>query len=169
MRATNPIHQLRVEDVLQIRLDGARHWDVRRYVAEKEAAGEQPWKVEEGGKPLSERQIRRYIDRADEMIADSCRSSRKRLMRNHVAYRHNLYARAVNKGDERTALAVLDSLAKLQGLFPTGEEDLVKELVKARRELAAMRAKEVAGGDGSAQTGGQGIDPGAPGGDSPAP
>jgi hypothetical protein len=150
-------------------LDGARHWDVRRYVAEKEAAGEPPWKVEDGGKPLSERQIRRYIDQADERIAEGCRSSRKRLMRNHVAYRHNLYARAVNKGDERTALAVLDSLAKLQGLFPTGDEELVKELAKARRELAELKAGGTRGGDGNAQAGGQGTDPGNPGGAEPDP
>jgi hypothetical protein len=64
---------------------------------------------------------------------------------------------------------VLDSLAKLQGLFPTGDEELVKELVKARRELAAMKAKEAPGGDSSAQAGGQGVDPGTPGGAGPAP
>jgi hypothetical protein len=169
MRATNPIHQRRVEDILQIRLDGARHWDVRRYVAEKEAAGEPPWKLEDGGKPLSERQIRRYIDQADARIADSCRSSRRRLMRNHVAYRHSLYARAVTKADERTALAVLDSLAKLQGLFPSGDEELVKELAKARRELAELKARGAGSGDGNPQARGEGTDPGHAGGAGPDP
>jgi len=118
MRATDPIIQQRNEDVLRIRLDGAEGWDVRRYVAEMEAAGTAPWTIAEGGKPLSERQIRYYVAAADKLIAESCRQSRKKLLRRHQAQRRNLYARCVNKGDERSALAVLRDLADLQGLYP---------------------------------------------------
>jgi hypothetical protein len=117
-RATPATIQRRVQAVLQIRLDGAEGWDVRQYVAEKQAAGEAPWTVDEGGKQLSERQIRRYVEQADALIAESCRTSRKRALRRHMAQRRNLYARAVQAGDLRTALAVLTDLAKLQGLYP---------------------------------------------------
>src|SRR5262245_15773253 len=124
MKATTAIIRLRVEDVLRIRLDGAEGWDVRQYVAEKEQAGEQPWKVEEGGKPLSERQIRRYVEQADRLLEESCRTSRKKLLRRHLARRRALYARAVNSGDLRTALAALRDEAELLGLYPAAEHRL---------------------------------------------
>src|SRR4051812_22535416 len=107
MKATTPTVRQRVEDVLHIRLDGAEGWDVRQYVAEKEKVGETPWAIPAGGKPLSERQIRRYVEQADRLIQDTCRTSRKKLLRRHLAQRRNLYARAVSAGDIRTALAVL--------------------------------------------------------------
>jgi len=118
-RATDPLLTLRVEDILRIRLDGAEGWDVRRYVAEKEGSKEEPWTIAEGGKPLSERQIRNYVSAADKLIAASCRQSRKALLRKHQAQRRSLYARAVSHGDVRTALAVLADLARMQGLYPT--------------------------------------------------
>ena len=58
-----------------------------RYVAEMEAKGEAPWKIGEDGKPLSERQIRNYVAAADKLIEESCRQSRKKLLRNHLAQR----------------------------------------------------------------------------------
>jgi hypothetical protein len=108
----------RIHDVLRIRLDGAEAWDIRQYVTEKQAAGEAPWTLEEGAAPLKERQIRRYVEQADRMIAESCRSDRKKLLRNHLAQRRNLYARAVQAGDTRSALSVLMDLAALQDLYP---------------------------------------------------
>ncbi|VTT97584.1 unnamed protein product [Gemmataceae bacterium] len=35
-KATKPVISQRVEEVLRIRLDGAKFWDVREYVREKE-------------------------------------------------------------------------------------------------------------------------------------
>jgi hypothetical protein len=148
MRATDPIIRQRVEDVLRIRLDGAEGWDVRRYVAEQEAAGAAPWTVPEGGKPLSERQIRNYVAAADRLIDESCRQSRKKLLRRHQAQRRNLYARAVNKGDERTALAVLRDLAELQGLY--GDE-LTRQMEDLRRRVENLQgANDGDGNDASA-------------------
>lgn len=117
-RATPAIVQQRIQAVLQIRLDGAEGWDVRHFVAEKEAAGEQPWKIEEGCKPLSERRIREYVQAADKLIADSCRVSRRQAIRLHKAKRRSLYARAVSSGDYATALRVLSDLAALEDLYP---------------------------------------------------
>jgi hypothetical protein len=168
-KATKETVRARVEDILRVRLDGAQFFQICEHVRKKEREGAEPWAVPEGGKPLSESQLRRYSQRADELMAESCRARRGKLLREHAARRLNLYARALNKGDERTALAVLDSLAKLQGVFPTGDEALVKELAGARRELAELKARGARSGDGNAQAGGEGTDPGHPGGAAPGP
>ena len=121
MKATKATIQARVDDILRIRLDGAEFHDVRRYAAEKQAVGEPPWAVPEGEKPLSDRQLWRYVTEANRLMAVSSETSRKKRMRVHLARRKALYARAVNKGDERTALAVLADLAKLEGLYPPAQ------------------------------------------------
>src|SRR5262245_40206736 len=103
----------RVEELVRIRLDGAELWDVRQYVKGQEAREGSAWRRAEGQKPLSDIQLWRYIARADGLIAESCRPSRKKLLRRHRAQRRHLYAKAVYSGDYRTALAALDSEAKL--------------------------------------------------------
>jgi hypothetical protein len=153
MRATVPTIRQRVEDVLRLRLDGAEGWDVRRYVAEREAAGTAPWNVSEGGKPLSERHIRRYVEAADRLIDESCRTSRKKLLRRHMAQRRKLYARALNKGDERTALAVLADLAKMQGLYPSEDDALKREAEALRKQLAELRRTKREGRNGETAEG----------------
>jgi hypothetical protein len=110
--------EARVSEILRIRLDGAEIWDVREYVREKEQEDGSPWKLPEGAKPLSDSQLWRYIARADKLIAESCRASRKKLLRRHLAQRRNLYARAVNAGDYRAALAAARDEAELLGLYP---------------------------------------------------
>src|SRR5262249_53377207 len=116
MRATKAIRRLRIEDIIRVRLDGAAQWDVRQYVAQQEAGGADAWTVPEGGRGLSERQVRAYVEQADRTIESGCRQSRRRLLRNHLARRRYLYARAVASGDYRTALACDQDAAKLQGL-----------------------------------------------------
>ena len=166
MRETDPILEQRVEEMLAIRLDGAKEWDARRYVAQKEVTGEPPWKMPEGGNPLSRRQIRNYIREADRRIAQSTRATRRRRIARHIAFRERLYARAVTKGDERTALAVLDSLAKLLDLFPSEGDALLHEMAALRKELGGLKARKD-DGDGGAQTPGGGPHPGDPGGPQP--
>jgi hypothetical protein len=117
-KATKAQILLRVEEVLRIRLDGAEFWDVREYTREKEKEAGSAWELPEGGKPLSDPTLWRYIRQADKMIADSCRSSRKKLIRNHLAQRRNLYAKAVAAGDYRTALSIKRDEAELLGIYP---------------------------------------------------
>ena len=112
----------RVEAVLRIRLDGAQHHDIVAY------AEEQKWGV-------SDRQVRTYIRRADELLVERRDTNRRRLVARHVAQRESLFARAVNGADYRTALAIVDSLAKLQGLFTDARE--LKELVRLAAALGA--------------------------------
>jgi hypothetical protein len=114
----------RIEEVLRIRLDGAQFHDIREYAVEK-------------GWGVSDTQLRRYIQRADELLVERQDRSRKKVIARHLAQRQVLFARAVNAADYRTALAVLDSDAKLRGLFPDSRE--VRELLK----LAATQGARI--------------------------
>jgi len=114
MRATKAQVRERVEQVLRIKLDGAELWDLREYVKEKTGAADPVW----GDKPLSDGTLYRYSRLADRLIAESCRGSRKRLLRRHLAQRRNLAAKAISAGDYRAALAALKDEAELQGLYP---------------------------------------------------
>jgi hypothetical protein len=111
MKANKAQVQTRVEEVLRIRLDGAEFWDVREYAREKEREAGSVWELPPGGKPLSDGQLWRYIGRADRLIAESCRASRQKLLRRHLAQRRNLFAKAVSAGDYRAALAVARAIA----------------------------------------------------------
>jgi hypothetical protein len=124
MKATKAQVQMRVEEVLTIRLDGAEFWHVREYAREKEKKEGSAWHLAEGQNPLSDGQLWRYIGKADKMIAESCRASRKKLLRRHLAQRRNLYGKAVNQGDLRTALAVVKDEAELLNLYPTKESNV---------------------------------------------
>jgi hypothetical protein len=150
----------RVEEFVRIILDGAEPFDLRPYVTEKQAKPGSPWELTDGDKPLSDRQIRRYAAAAERVIAESCRTSRRRLLRRHLARRRNLYAKAVNAGDLRTALAVLADEARLLNLYepfarrgpadgaggPMAAGDVVRVLSDRLRQLdrADLPAGEVA-------------------------
>ena len=145
----------RVEELLRIRLDGAELWDCREYVREKVAAKDPIW----GEKLLSDSQIYRYLARVDSQIAQACREKRPKLLRLHLAKRRSLYARAVNVGDLRTALAVLRDEAELAALYPKPEDELRKELEDLKQQLAELERHGdgiPAGGNRSPQTGAPG-------------
>lgn len=153
--ATSPEVELRVTELVRIRLDGAQFWDVREYVREKEREPGSPWFLIEGRTPLSDTQLGRYIQRADKAIQRSVREKRGRVMRRHLARRENLYAKAVNAGDVNTALAVLRDDAKLRGLYEGKRRnaDLEAFLASLPPELAhatrgAIRALLSAGSAG---------------------
>jgi hypothetical protein len=91
----------------------------------------------EKGWDVQERQLRTYLRRSDDLLVERQERSRRRLVAKHLARRESLFARAVNAADLRTALAVVDSTAKLQGLF-TDARDL-KELAR----LAASQGERI--------------------------
>ncbi len=148
-RASNATVNVRVEALAHVILDGAV-WplDLIEYVRNCETDKESVWYVRRGEKPLSRPQLYRYVQRAEALIAESCLTSRKRLLKLHLAQRRKLFARAVSQGDVRTALAVKDSEAKLLALFPNPEDAL-------RREVEALKAKleEIEHGDGNPSSG----------------
>ena len=99
-------------------LTAQEFWDVREYVRKKSRKRVPPgcWP-----RAASLSATARYGDtsvRSDQLIAESCRSSRKKLLRRHLAQRRNLYAKAVSSGDYRTALAALRDEAELLSLYP---------------------------------------------------
>src|SRR5688572_29506044 len=122
----------RVEQVLRLRLDGAQFHDVVQYAAEN-------------GWGLRERQVRTYIRRADDLLAERQDNSRRRAIARHVARREALFARALAAADYRTALAVLADLAKLRGLYHETEFRKLAELAEARG-LRIAELEQQAGG-----------------------
>jgi hypothetical protein len=130
MKATKAEIAQRVEEILTFRLDGAQRHDIVRYAAEK------GWDV----KP---RQIENYIRMADNLLIEQQEPKRKRLIGLHLARRGALYARAVNAGDYRTALAIADSEAKLQGLFPSDKEirELARLAIQQDKRMRELEAK----------------------------
>ena len=142
-RATNTTREARIEAIVRIKLDGAEPWDVRQFVAVSEKAGESPWTMGRGKKPLSDRQIRRYCALADERIAECVRTLNPEAFHLHLAKRHRLYAKAVQAGDLRTALAVLSDLAKLHGFYPPKGIKLSGDVRTINDDLAEMTEEEL--------------------------
>src|ERR1700676_4579409 len=97
----------RTEDLLRIRLDGAEWWDVVQFVREKQAEEGSAWHIAEGETPLSDAMIRKYQERADNLLASAHEKSRKKLLRRHLAQRRHLYAKASLAGDVGSALRCL--------------------------------------------------------------
>jgi hypothetical protein len=111
MRSSKAEVMKRVEQVLQIRLQGAERHDVLRF------ASENGWAV-------SERQVENYIRQADDLLAASLEQDRAKLLNRHHAARRALLARALQVGDVRTALAVLRDEAELLALYPARQHQL---------------------------------------------
>jgi hypothetical protein len=106
--------------MVEILLGGAvRELDLCDHVRQNEREEGSPWQLAEGETPLSRSQIYRYAAKAEALIQESCRTSRKRLLRKHRAQRRYLYALAVQQGDVRAAAGVLRDLAELEGLYPS--------------------------------------------------
>jgi hypothetical protein len=153
MKADKATIRARVDDILRVILDGAQPWDIRQYVSQRQAAGEPPWTIPEGGNPLSERQIRRYCDIADRWMARASRTHRRNLFRRHVARRERLYGWAVAAGQLNVALAVLRDLGEFQGLYPSADDLLRREAEALRKQLAGRKEARREGSNGQAAEG----------------
>jgi hypothetical protein len=164
MKATKAQVEARVNEVIRIRLDGAEIWDLRNYVREKEQEAGSPWQLAEGQRPLSDSQLWRYLAEADKRLAESCRASRKRLLRRHLARRRNLYTRALAQGDIRAALAAARDECELLGLYPSPDHELREEVKRLQRMVVeAEEARRAPGGASNGNGFGQGDNPGAGG------
>jgi hypothetical protein len=105
MKATQAEILTRVNEVLQMRLNGAEFVDIRQY------ASENGWKV-------SDRQLWRYIRRTDAILAATLERDREKIFNRHIGQRRALYARSASVSDYRTCLAILRDEAELLGLYP---------------------------------------------------
>jgi hypothetical protein len=118
-----------------IRPSGAGFHDLREYAREKH------WGVSDG-------QLYRYLQQADDLIADSLARDRPRLLDLHIARRRTLFARCVESGDWRAALAVLRDEAQLCHLYDTpkapppeeGDEPATAEAALERLKAGGVRA-----------------------------
>jgi hypothetical protein len=120
-RSTKAETMQRVHAVLKIVLFGAEFHDLRDF-ADKEG-----WNV-------SDSTLRRYQTAALELCREQQEQNRERLLARHLMQRRALYARAMESGDWRTALAIATDEAALLGLYPTG---------KARIELTGEDGKPI--------------------------
>jgi hypothetical protein len=103
-RASRAQIEERVAQVLALRLAGAEFHDVVQYAAVN------GWNVQE-------RQLWNYATRADDLLAQTTEADRGKLLRLHLAQRRLLYAKALESGDWRAALAVKKDEAELLGLY----------------------------------------------------
>src|SRR3954447_2601108 len=113
MKSTKAVVAQRVEEVFRLRLGGAELADIREYAD----APERAWGV-------SESQLRRYVQAADDLCKERCDARAGHLLSRHLLQRRQLYAHAMSAGDYRTALAVLRDEADLEGLYPPQKREL---------------------------------------------
>jgi hypothetical protein len=131
----------RVEEVFKLRLGGANFADIVQY------ASAQSWGV-------SERQLRNYIEAAHRLIVERFDARAPYLLARHLLRRDQLYAHAVAAGDFRTALAVSQDEAKLEGLYPKPGDELRGEIEELKRLLQEAKATDGDGGGGAEGGGG---------------
>src|SRR5258708_3620740 len=116
-RPSKRVRDLRITDLIKVRLSGSFLFQqILEHVREQERIAGSCWALAEGEAPLGQSTLYRYLSLADEAVEKVTFSSRKRLLRQHIAKRNHLYQRSFASGDWRSALAVLKDLADLQGL-----------------------------------------------------
>lgn len=101
----------RVNEILAIRLQGGEFPEILQFASEKQ------WGV-------CERQLRNYIAKSDELLAQTLEQDRVRLFNRHVASRRALYARCMAINDYSNARQVLKDEAELLGLYPAKRTEL---------------------------------------------
>jgi len=94
---------------------------VPAFVREQQTEKGSPWFLEEGEPPLSYSQIRKLLNRAKVLISRAGEGEREELLQRALAQRNSLYARALQTGDYRACLSILDSRDRLLRLFPREE------------------------------------------------
>lgn len=111
MKSDQATIQQRVSELLTIRLQGAEWADIVQYASEK------AWGV-------GERQLRNYVRKSDDLLAETLETHRGRLINRHVAQRRALYARCMAVSDYSNARAVLKDEAELLGLYPAKKTEV---------------------------------------------
>lgn len=111
MRSSKAVVRVRVEAVMKLRLLGAEFHDLRQFASEDDPETGRPWNV-------SERTLWRYLADADKLLDHYLEKDKQKLLNRHIGMRRSLYARAVERGDERTALLIAKDEAELLGLYP---------------------------------------------------
>jgi hypothetical protein len=121
-RCSEATAELRLAELLRIRLAGAQWWDVVEYVKEKveakDASGKRIGDPVWGNRMICRAQLFEYLAKVKELIAESCKAERADLIDEQIAVRRELRATAIQQGDTRTALACARDESELRGLYP---------------------------------------------------
>lgn len=120
-KAEAPLVQARLDEVLQLRLDGAARHDICQYVSAQEQAPSGHWTLRPGEGPMSGRQVARYIEAADQAVKAMAAEIRQDAFDQQLAMLMARYAACCTAGDNATALACLRDRGKLLGLYPAGK------------------------------------------------
>jgi len=140
MKATKAQIKQRVELVLKLRILGASFAEIRTFADETDPDSGRPWKV-------SSRQLWRYVHASDKLLGKSLEKDREKLVNLHLGMRQAMYARAMEGGDYRSALAILKDIDTLLGLYPDSLHELSKKLEMMKSQLEKL------GGDKKSLTG----------------
>jgi hypothetical protein len=116
-RATKTTTRQRAEQVIKLQLHGASFPDVREYARREDPEAGTPW-LGPNGKPLSDRQLWRIWRAADELYAERMEGDWEKEFARAILKRRLLYARALEAGDNRTALAAAQDESRLRGQYP---------------------------------------------------
>src|SRR5262249_45881590 len=110
LKATREQIRQRVALIMKIRLLGAGLADIQEFCKQEDPETGRPWKV-------SRRTVYRYIEASEKLIAHEAKRNPEKHFTEHLARRRMMYARAMEQGDIRTALAVAQDEARLRGLY----------------------------------------------------
>ena len=121
-RADLLTRQRRTDEFVRIRLRGAKFWDLKEYVREKEKELGSAWHLLDGQAPMCDAQIGIYQRQADDVIIASVEQDREKVIARSLARREELYACALAAGEIRTALSCEQDLGALLGLYPDGQK-----------------------------------------------
>jgi hypothetical protein len=118
-KATAALIEQRVAALFDLMMAGAERPDMCQFVSTKEGVGEHPWKMDADGKPLSVRQIDRYIQEACERVTAILETRTVKTL--HLAELRvtRLYAHEMDDKNWQGALAKLQELHRLQDLYPS--------------------------------------------------
>ena len=118
----------RVEDIFGLVVDGQPLRVIRQYVSES-----CNWKADD-------RTLLRYKKRATKLIKERAEATCETVRETAVERLERLYARAIQRGDIRTALAVQQEIARLHGLNAPTKTELTgaggAPLVSTTEEMA---------------------------------
>jgi hypothetical protein len=116
----------RVQDVARLICVGADFPDIQRF------AEAHHWNI-------SERQLRRYTEKAHEQFRKLTEQDRQQLLGRHLAQRKSIFAQAMKSGDHRTALQALKDEATLEGFYSPQEMERQVRGERMRQYLAPSR------------------------------
>ena len=106
-KSTKAQVERRVRTIYEFLLSDMPYTDIVRY-------GTLNWEV-------SRRMIDKYTQRANNLIIEEAARMRRNALEKHLAQRALIRHKALKKGDERLAFAVLQDETKLLALYPKGE------------------------------------------------